>query len=75
MLRSEVLAISIKIPSKEVYAPHFKDENVIETKKGDILLQIWVNSRHQDTSTVDISYASLRLIYSNDPLHRSGRGL
>jgi 2-polyprenyl-6-methoxyphenol hydroxylase-like FAD-dependent oxidoreductase len=56
---------------RENYAPYFENGNMIETKKGDILLQIWVNSHQQDTGAVVYS----RPAQANDPLHRPGRGL
>jgi 2-polyprenyl-6-methoxyphenol hydroxylase-like FAD-dependent oxidoreductase len=60
---------------RENYAPYFKNGNVIETQRGDILLQIWINSHHHDTGAVDISYVYSRPAHPNDPLHRPGRGL
>jgi hypothetical protein len=60
---------------RENYAPCFENGNVIETKKGDILLQIWINSHNQDTGAVDISYVYSRHAHANDPFHRPGRGL
>jgi 2-polyprenyl-6-methoxyphenol hydroxylase-like FAD-dependent oxidoreductase len=60
---------------REIYAPSFENGNVIETRKGDILLQIWVNSHYQDTFAVDISCVYSRPAHANDPLHRPGRGL
>jgi 2-polyprenyl-6-methoxyphenol hydroxylase-like FAD-dependent oxidoreductase len=60
---------------RENYALYFKNENVIETRKGDILLQIWVNYHDQDTGTVDISHVYFRPAQASDPLHRPGRGL
>jgi 2-polyprenyl-6-methoxyphenol hydroxylase-like FAD-dependent oxidoreductase len=59
----------------EKYAPYFENGNVIETKKGDILLQIWINSHQQDTGAVDISCVYSRPAQADDPLHRPGRGL
>jgi 2-polyprenyl-6-methoxyphenol hydroxylase-like FAD-dependent oxidoreductase len=60
---------------RESYPPYFENGNVIEMKKGDILLQIWINSHQQDTGAVDISCVNSRPAQANDPLHCPGRGL
>jgi 2-polyprenyl-6-methoxyphenol hydroxylase-like FAD-dependent oxidoreductase len=60
---------------RENYAPYFENGNVIERNKGDILLQIWINSHQQDTGAVNISCVYSRPAHANDPLHRPGRGL
>lgn len=58
---------------KELYQPHFKDGNVIETKKNSTLLQVWINGYQQEKDVVEISYVYSRPTRDNDPLHRPGR--
>jgi len=60
---------------KRAYSAHFKNRNVIETKKGDVVLQIAINDIKEDSEGVDISYIYSRPARSNDTLHRPGRGL
>lgn len=58
---------------KDRFKNHFKAANVIQTKKGGILLQIQINDFHLESEAVDISYIYSRPAKDEDQLHRPDR--
>ncbi|KAL2072544.1 hypothetical protein VTL71DRAFT_11887 [Oculimacula yallundae] len=60
---------------KQIYEKCFGEGNIIQTKTGDILLQIWINDVKDESEGVDISIIYSRPSKDNDPLHRPGRDL
>jgi 2-polyprenyl-6-methoxyphenol hydroxylase-like FAD-dependent oxidoreductase len=60
---------------KKIYEPRFEGGNVLETKKGDVLLQISINDRGKNEVGVDISYIYSHPAHQDDQLHQPVREL
>lgn len=58
---------------KEIYGKSLTDANLVETKKGNVLLQISINDYVPDSETVDLSYIYSRPAKAADTLHRPSR--
>ena len=58
---------------KKVYEERFGGGNVLESQKGDILLQISINDVRKPGEGVDISYIYSRPASQDDQLHRPDR--
>ena len=58
---------------EELYEPYFKKRSIIETRIGEVLLQIPINDYNQDHDRVAISYIYSRAARPDDPLHRPER--
>ncbi|KAE9381675.1 FAD/NAD(P)-binding domain-containing protein [Stipitochalara longipes BDJ] len=59
---------------KELYEPRFEDGNVLELRKGDVLLQISMDDVRENEG-IDISYIYSRPAHEDDRLHRPDRYL
>jgi monooxygenase len=64
-----------KATFKDHYEPRFEGGNMLEARKGDILLQLSINDRGDYGDGVDISYIYSRPAQQDDQLHQPKRQL
>lgn len=60
---------------EDFYEPKIEGGNIVESKKGDALLQLSINDRGKNGDGVDISYIYSRPAHQDDQLHRPNREL